>query len=63
MWRETSSATDRKIRRYLNSLLGEQRPWDVLGGENCRVFAQSVFGGLVGTYGGTSPPPSIEMLY
>lgn len=63
MWRGTSRAVDRKIRAHLQRLLGQQRPWDVLGGENCRVFSQAVFNELAATYGGTPPPPSIENLF
>jgi uncharacterized protein RhaS with RHS repeats len=56
--RETSAATDRKIKKYLQSRLGEQRPWDVLGGENCRVFSQQVFEYLDKTFGGKAPAPA-----
>jgi RHS repeat-associated protein len=58
MYRETSRAVDRKIRRYLQEQLGKQRPWDVLGGENCRVFSRATFRQLVERYGGaTAAPP------
>lgn len=56
LWRGTSRAIDRKIRRHLKSLLGVQRTWDVLGGENCRVFSQEVFNELLKAHGGTPPP-------
>ncbi|HKU13852.1 MAG TPA: RHS repeat-associated core domain-containing protein, partial [Steroidobacteraceae bacterium] len=62
-WRGTSPAVDRKIRAKLQSLVGQQRPWDAVGGENCRVFSWSVFNELAATYGGTPPPPSIENLF
>ena len=57
MHRATSASTDRRIRRYLQSRLSEQRPWDTLGGENCRAFSQNIFRQLVGQYGGDSPAP------
>jgi len=63
MWRGTSRAVDQKIRASLQRLLGQQRPWDALGGENCRVFSQAMFGELLGTYGGTPPSPSIYNLF
>jgi RHS repeat-associated protein len=63
MHRGTSNSVDRKIRRHLQSLLNRQGPWDVLGGENCRAFSQTVFDDLAATHGGTSPPPSIENLF
>jgi RHS repeat-associated protein len=52
MYRATSAMTDGKIRRYLRARLSEQRPWDVLGGENCRVFSQKLFWQLADKYGG-----------
>jgi RHS repeat-associated protein len=62
MWRGTSRAVDRKIRAHLKRLLGQQRPWDAVGGENCRAFSQEVFDDLLNTYGGTSPPSLIDRL-
>lgn len=62
MWRGTPRAVDRKIRAHLKRLLGEQRSWDVVAGENCRVFSQEVFNDLLNTYGGTSPPSLIDRL-
>jgi uncharacterized protein RhaS with RHS repeats len=59
MYRGTSAAVDRKIRRYLQSRLNEQRPWDAVSGENCRVFSQEVFRHLVDTYGGAFAPPAL----
>jgi RHS repeat-associated protein len=56
--RETDAATDRKIKRYMRSRLGEQRPWDAVGGENCRVFSQQIFDYLDKTYGGKAPVPA-----
>ena len=58
MHRATPASVDRKIRRYLQSRLGEQRPWDAIGGENCRVFSQNVFRQLESTYGGDAPTPA-----
>ncbi len=55
MLRLTSAEADRKIKRYLQSRLNEQRPWDVLGGENCRGFSQQLFFQLVNEYGGKQP--------
>ena len=57
--RMTSPETDRQIRTYLESRLGDaDRPWDALGGENCRAFSQNVFGYLLRTYDGLPSPYS-----
>ena len=56
-YRLSDAATDRKIKAYLQSRLRDQdRPWDVLGEENCRVFSQDVYEHLVSTFGGAAPP-------
>lgn len=60
--RETDAATDRKIKRYLRSRLGEQRPWDAVGGENCRVFSQQIFDYLDKTLVEKHPPHRIPIL-
>jgi RHS repeat-associated protein len=57
MFHPTSPATDRKIREYLRSQLGKERPWDALGGENCRRFSQAMFRHLLSTYGAPPTPP------
>jgi RHS repeat-associated protein len=65
-YRETDSATDRRIKAYMRSRLGEQRPWDAVFGENCRVFSQKVYEHLAKTFGGAvkrrprSRPSGIE---
>jgi len=57
LFRKTSSQTDRKIKAKLQAMLRQpNRPWDVIGGENCRVFSQAVFWVLVNEYGGESWP-------
>ena len=55
-YRLTPAATDRKVKAYLDKRLrDDDRPWDVLGGENCRVFSQSVYDHIVSTFGGATP--------
>lgn len=58
LYRYTSPQTDRWIRNYFNTLVGTRGRWDVLGGENCRVFSQDMFDELTRTVGGgTGIPP------
>jgi len=58
MFRFTDAATDRKVEEYLRKRLRDQtRPWDALGGENCREFSQATFWELVDKFGGGRPTP------
>jgi RHS repeat-associated protein len=57
MFHAASPATDRKVRAYLQSQLGKRRPWDVLGGENCRSFSQATFRHLLSTFAAPPTPP------
>jgi RHS repeat-associated protein len=55
-YRYTDAATDAKIKKQFDSMVGQRGRWDVLGGKNCREFSQKLFRQLEATYGGKTGP-------
>jgi RHS repeat-associated protein len=52
-YRYTDGATDRRISRHFDSLVGTEARYDITG-RNCRAVSENIFNMLTRTYGGTT---------